>query len=79
MTTRLASILIAIFFCCPIVAVGQDPYPVDCNTWETETIYCSDAEGGNQTQCSGNQLIIDYSNGPGNYSETEATLMCSCG
>lgn len=80
MKSRMVSILIAIFFCCPIVAVGQgggNPYPTDCNDWTTEKISCSDQN--ENSECHGDPITaIDFSNGPGNFSETDATLMCSC-
>lgn len=80
MTSRMVSILIAIFFCRPIVAVGQgggNPYPVDCNDWTAESISCQDQ--GENSECHGDPITaIDFSNGPGNFTETDATLMCSC-
>jgi hypothetical protein len=66
-------------FCCSALAAGQNPYGTQCANWITETITCSDAEGGNQAGCQGSLLVIDYQGtGVGTQSEVSGTLSCTC-
>jgi hypothetical protein len=76
MKARIVSLLTAIFFCCPLAAVGQNPYPPDCNTFTVQVIHCNDDEGGNQQNCTGQQTVITFTDGPGPDSENPATLAC---